>query len=254
MRRRRQPWATALRSRARAPCRRRAPRRRPPNRPLPANRRARGAQVAATPLAPQIADATEKNSAGFAGESCESLSFAVTGEFNLQRSGGSIRGYLNRVRASEPRDVRSLRTLSQDFLTAGNYGQPSAWRPWTVPPEGAFGSLALLLHRAVQDRRIRSDHRKAVAARSSQPWIERTCVAALQGFGCSRLAPLDGRCGSSTRTRLPHEDGVPYAEAPSSEVKPRTDTREQSRLATASERSTLGVSSSVASQTRSSSK
>ena len=162
---------------------------------------------------------------------------------------------LNRVRASEPRDVWSLRTLSQDFLTAGNYGQPSAWRPWTVPPEGAFGSLALLLHRAVQDRRIRSDHRKAVAARSSQPWLEEACVAVLHGLGRSARGSPQGHASLSTRTRLPpHEDGVPYAKAPSSEDKPRTDTREQSRRATASERSTLGVSSSVASQTRSSSK
>ena len=156
----------------------------------------------------------------------------------------------DRCLRQSPWDVWSLRTLSQNFQSTGISGRSDAWRTRTDPPEGASDRPTHRLSRtAVQDRRVRSGISSSVVVPPCQPWCERTSVTGKDGPGCLMGRPMVG-----SRTRLPHEDGVHYAEAPSFRVHARSPTIERPSRSFASARSSLGVRFPLAPQTAASSK
>lgn len=109
----------------------------------------------------------------------------------------------------------SLSTLSQYDRSAGRRAQRNAWQPRTELPEGAFPGRAS--HQL-------SPSRTAVSARAPSAPSSSFSATPGRGRSVSRLSPAY-ELESGLRHQL--EDGVHYAEAPSSVVHRRLPTKER---------------------------
>ena len=143
------------------------------------------------------------------------------------------------VHASEPGDWCPLSTLSFYDRQAGRRAQRNAWQPRTELPEGALQGPASHHLDSVQDRRTSIASSASSSSRFAIPG---------EGRGVSRLMPIANGLWHQL------EDGVHYAEAPSSLVHRRISTRERYPRPRASARDGLEICASVAAQTSSSSK
>lgn len=110
----------------------------------------------------------------------------------------------------------SLRSLNRNDRSAGQRAQWNVWQPRTALPEGAFQRRAS--HHPI------SPSRTAVSAPAPSASSSSRSASPGRGRGVSRLSQAYS-IGARSRHQL--EDGVHYAEAPSSVVHRRVPTKER---------------------------